>query len=306
MIAKLFPLCALIGLLFLAACGPKPDLTVNLSEDLEEDVVWPAVPKSAGWQIGFDPRLEPKEDVRQVASLAAWLQEQTGNAFEIYIPNAEERVLDALCAGNVDFAVVGMVSYLQAHEQCGAKILVRGLNEDGMDTYRAAIVVAINSDLQTINDLRGHSFSFGAVNSTQGHLIPRLMLQQAGLNLGDFKTYTYSDSHASTANAVTSHRVDAGALQDRLAMDLAQRGLVRVLAFSDPYPSSGIVAAPHVPEETAMLVQNTLLLLDPTRQDAPALYGWRRTEMPLGFVRATDAEYRELRQIAETIGLLTP
>lgn len=63
---------------------------------------------------------------------------QMGEAFGVYIPSPEESLVDSVCFGRADFAVVGTVSYLQAHQQCGAQILVRGLNADGKDTYRAA------------------------------------------------------------------------------------------------------------------------------------------------------------------------
>ncbi|MBI5934208.1 MAG: phosphate/phosphite/phosphonate ABC transporter substrate-binding protein [Chloroflexi bacterium] len=295
----------LTSLISLVSCAPQPDLVVDLSDNLSEESVWPgAAVQTADWLIGYDPRLEPKDDVRQVASLGKWLEKRTGASFGVFIPSAEENIVDGLCTGKVDFAVVGTVSYLQANDQCGASILVRGRNAEGQDTYRAAIIVAADSPLQTLDDLRGQTFAFGAINSTQGHLIPRLMLQQAGLDLEDFRTYIYSGSHTATANAVTSHRVDAGALQDTLALELAQRGLVRILALSEPYPSSGIVVAPDVPELMIESVLKSLLQLAPTGADAPDLYQWWRTEMPLGFVRASDDEYQELRQIAETIGLL--
>lgn len=307
MCVKTFWFLLLTSLIGLVSCAPQPDLVVDLSDNLAEESVWPgAAVQTADWLIGYDPRLEPKDDVRQVASLAKWLEKQTGASFGVFIPSAEENVVDGLCTGKVDFAVVGTVSYLQANDRCGASILVRGRNAEGQDTYRAAIIVAADSPLQTLADLKGQTFAFGAINSTQGHLIPRLMLQQAGLALEDFRTYTYSGSHAATANAVTSHRVDAGALQDTLALELAQRGLVRILALSEPYPSSGIVVAPDVPELMIEAVLKSHLQLDPTGADAPELYQWWRTEMPLGFVRASDNEYQELRQIAEAIGLLNP
>lgn len=294
-------------LVLLSACSPQADFQIRLNENLEQTPLWaPAATSSDGWSIAFDSRLEPKDDVRQVASLAEWLEGQMGEAFGVYIPSPEESLVDSVCSGRADFAVVGTVSYLQAHQQCGAQILARGLNADGKDTYRAAIIVAANNSLQTLADLKGHAFAFGAVNSTQGHLIPRLMLQQAGLGLEDFSTYTYTASHTATANAVTSGRVDAGALQDTLAAELARRGLVRILAFSEPYPSSGIIASPDVPSDVVESVRQALLRLDPLGADSSALYDWQRTEMPLGFVAANDDEYEALRQIAETVGLLRP
>lgn len=300
-------ICLLFLTLLLVACAPRPDLTLRLNENRRRESVWLPTPASlSGWRIGFDPRLEPKDDVRQAASLADWLSHKTGLSFTVHVTEQDGSVVDDLCAGKVDFAIIGTVSYLQANDQCGASILVRGRNAEGQDTYRAAIIVSPESPLQSMRDLRGASFAFGAINSTQGHLIPRLMLQQAGIRLEDFSAYTYTGSHAATANAVTSGRFQAGALQDTLALDLARRGLVRILVMSEPYPSSGIVAGPHVPLQTTEIVRQALLQLDPNGADADALYQWARTEMPLGFVAARDDEYNELRRIARLIGLLAP
>lgn len=294
-------------LLLLVACSREPVMSVRLTEDLlPADQVRPPGQADGVWAFGFDRRLEPKEDVRMNASLLSWLEAHTGLTYRLHVTPRDGNVVDDLCNGEVHFAIVGTVSYLQAHHRCGARILVRGLNAEGRDTYRAAMVVLPASKLRDVADLRGHSFAFGAPNSTQGHLIPRLMLQQAGLTLADLRTYTYTGSHAATANAVTSGRFDAGGLQDTLAQDLASRGLVRILALSAPYPSSGIVAGPDVPAKTVTIVQQALLALDPTGADAEVLYHWERSEMPRGFVLARDADYEDLRRIARDIGLLEP
>lgn len=294
-------------LLLLTACSREQSVSVSLSENLLIGEAEPPIPElTAAWRLGFDRRLEPKEDVRQIASLAIWLHEQTGLPWQVYVAPQGNSIADDLCAERVDFAAVGTVSYLQAHHLCGARILVRGLNANEEDSYRSAIITRPDSALQSLEDIRGQSFAFGASNSTQGHLIPRLMLQQTGLTLDDLQSYAWHDSHVAAANAVTSGRYDAGAVQDTLARDLAKRGLVRILAFSDPYPSSGIVAGPHVPAKTIEIVQEALLGLDPVGADAEALYHWERSEMPRGFVLAQDEEYEDLRRIAHEIGLLEP
>jgi phosphonate transport system substrate-binding protein len=291
----------------LAACSNEPIRTVSLTENLIGGEVPPPIPTgTSGWVFGFDRRLEPKDDVRQIASLISWLEAKTGLAFLIYATPPGKSVVDDICAERVDFAVVGTVSYLQASHQCGARILVRGLNLNNQDRYQAAIIVPVDSPIQEVADLRGHSFAFGAPNSTQGYLIPRLMLQQVGLTLDDLYIYAFHDSHAATANSVTSGRFDAGAVQDTLAFDLAERGLVRILALSDFYPSSGIVVGAHVPQKTVLMIRDALLELDPLGKDASSLYQWDRTEMPGGFAPATDEDYDELRQAAELIGLLDP
>ncbi len=304
-----FPLLSLVLVLFAGvACSDETPLrSVSLQQRLLAQEVYAPTPTSPTcWQLGFDRRLEPKEDVRQAASLARWLQRATGLAWCIWITSPGEALIEQLCNGEVDFAIMGTVSYLQAHHRCGAKIVVRGVNSTNEDVYRAAIVVPVHSSIATLSELRGRSFAFGAPNSTQGHLIPRLMLQDAGLTLNDLRIFTFNESHAATAKAVTSGRYDAGALQDTLALNLAERGLVRILALSDPYPSSGIVAAPDAPAQTIALTQNALVRLDPQGADAAALYHWERSEMPRGFVHAEDADYQTLRQLAAAVGLLEP
>lgn len=301
-------LLILFAFLLISACSPEQlALSVSLEDRLlVHEVYAPAPTPTACWRLGFDRRLEPKEDVRQVASLARWLQQTTGLPWCVQVTAPGEALLDQLCRGEVDFAVMGTVSYLKAHHRCGAQIVVRGLNSAGEDVYRAAIVVPVHSSITALADLRGRSFAFGAPTSTQGHLIPRLMLQEAGLTLKDFRIFTFNESHAATAKAVTSGRYDAGALQDTLAFSLAERGLVRILAVSEPYPSSGIVAAPDVPPQTVRLAQEALLRLNPQGADAHALYHWERSEMPRGFVRADDGDYQRLRELAAAIGLLEP
>lgn len=293
--------------LLLAACkGDERPFTIHLEQNLlAGESSAPTPTSSIAWSLSFDRRLEPKEDVRQMASLAGWLQQQTGLLFEVEAPRQGSTVVDELCAGVVDFAAVGTVSYLQAHHRCNAHILVRGLNARGEDTYRAAIVTPPGSTLENLAQLRGQSFAFGAANSTQGYLIPRLMLREAGISLDDLSAYAFHDSHVATANAIASGRYDAGGLQDTLAQDLADRGLLHILVLSNPYPASGIVAGPHVPAQTVALVRQALLDLDPT-SNAASLYHWERTEMPRGFVAAQDEDYDELRQVAADIGLLEP
>ncbi|QWK09294.1 MAG: PhnD/SsuA/transferrin family substrate-binding protein [Thermoflexus hugenholtzii] len=291
----------------LVACQREPAIPVRLSESLlPSTALRVSLEEDGPWIWGFDRRLEPKEDIRMNASLLRWLERQTGLRFRLRIAPRGQSVADEICAGRVHFGIVGTVTYLQAYHRCGARILVRGRNREGQDTYRAAIVVPPDSPVRDLADLRGRSFAFGSPNSTQGHLIPRLMLQRAGLTLRDLRAYAFHDSHAATANAVISGRYDAGGLQDTLALALAERGLVRILALSEPYPSSGIIAGPGVPEKTAQMVREALLTLDPGGRDRAFLYHWERSEMPMGFAPARDEEYADLYWIAREIGLLEP
>ena len=45
---------------------------------------------------------------------------------------------------------------------------------------------------EDIKELRGKCFAFGSEMSTQGHLIPRSMLEEAGITLNDLGKYIYT------------------------------------------------------------------------------------------------------------------
>lgn len=257
------------------------------------------------YTFGFDRRLEPKEDAQIYSGLLRYLERQTGYRFNLHVTPRTQTLVDEILAGQVDFAAAGTLTYLQVREVSDATMLVRGINHDGESSYQAIIVTRPDSSLQTLDDLVGQTFAFGARSSTQGYLIPRLMLSQAGIELTDLASYEFTQSHFETSNAVTSGRVEAGALQDTLAETLVDQGLLRIIARSDYYPSSGIVAGAHVPAAVVDAVRDALIAFDPEQPNGAALYHWERTEMPLGFSTTNDSDYDELHRWAEAYNLLS-
>jgi len=301
----LIGLVLLLLIASLSACATESSIRVDLARAATADDLARLLPEGNGTlSVGFDRRLEPKEDVKMYVPLLNYLERATGYRFKLRPTLKDGNVVDDLGRGTIQFAIVGTLSYLQAHNRYGAQSLVRGLNADGQGVYRAAIITRPTSPIKSLADLRGKTFAFGASNSTQGHLIPRILLEQAGIHLSDQATYEYTGSHAEVANAVISGRFDAGGMQDTLAQSLANRGLVRILALSADYPSSGIAVAPGVDPIIVDAVRRALLTFDPTGTDATQLYHWERTEMPRGFIGAQDSDYVGLQIWAERFGLL--
>lgn len=255
-------------------------------------------------RFSFDLRASPQEDARQYLPFLNYLEEATGYTFELRFATSGQQLVEELGTGQVQFAAIGGGSYIQARAQYGIIPLARGLNTENRAEYQSVIIVRPDSPIQTIDDLRGQRFAFGSVTSTQGHLIPRIILNQSGLTLGDLAAYQYTGSHQNCANAVTSGQSDACGMQDTMGEELATAGLVRIIHTSRYYPSSGIAANQDVPSQVLDSVQQALLDFDPQGRNAPRLYNWGRTEMPNGFVAATEADYEDLVAWAEKLGFL--
>lgn len=255
--------------------------------------------------FGFDLRSSPQEDAAQYKPFLEYLEATTGYQFKLHFTPKNSTTSDELGQNKTQFAAMGATSFLKAQHQYGAISLVRGLNHQNRAEYRSAFVVRPNSSIRNIGDIKGRTLAFGSYDSTQGHIIPRIMLEQNGIMLDNLLTYHYTGSHQNCAEAVISGKFDVCGMQHQLADSLASQGLVRIIHTSGYYPSSGIVANKSVPPDVIARVKQALLDFDPLGKHSQGLYHWDRTEMPKGFITASESDYVDLRQWTLHFGVLT-
>jgi len=255
-------------------------------------------------RFGFDLRASPQEDARQYLPFLDYLQRETGYPFELRFTPADRDIIDLLGKGEIHLAAVGATSYLKAREKYGVKILARGLNKEGRAEYRSMIVVRPNAKIKRIEELRGKRMAFGDINSTQGHLIPRIIFAEKGIALEKFASYQYTGSHRNCAKAVVTDQADACGMQDTMARDLETNGDIRILHVSSYFPSSGVAINKGVDDKVLDKIRRALLEFDPVGHDSNGLYNWHKTEMPLGFVAAEDADYERLNNWLLRLGLI--
>ena len=293
-------------LLIIAGCAPfGREQTVHLdTEDSQVAVVAKMDQTASVYTFSFDSRMDPADDVKMYAPFLRYLEQTTGYRFKMLPMTPSDNIVEALGQARVDVAAIGTLSYLQAHQKYGIRVIAAGLTEQRNAEYRALIITAENSNLHSLQDLKGKTFAFGAETSTQGHLIPLIMLDNAGIKLADLAGYTFTGSHFNTANAVLSGRYAAGGIQDKLGRELAAKGLIRILAESENFPSSTISVSPALPEDVVEKIQAALLAFQPEGKDKASLYNWDQSEMPLGFVTTNDQAFEKVRTWAVRLGLL--
>jgi len=259
----------------LVACDSMENLpNVDLSDRLSDDEVRQLTPKQHQlntYTFAFELRNNPLEDIRQYLPLLRYLHNKTGYNFDIQIAADINTLNQSLQNNNIDFLATGGMNFLNLTSQYQIIPLVRGVNIKGQSRYRSVIVVPFNSPIHSIKQLKDKRFAFGHMYSTQGHLIPRMMLLKHGISLEQLGFYKYTESHRNCAEAVISQRFDACGMQDTLAQSLAEQGLLRILATSKNYPSSGIFATPNAPVNVRKKVRQALLDFDPQGKDKTSL-----------------------------------
>lgn len=254
--------------------------------------------------FGFDVRNNQLEDSKQYLPFLEYLSKATGYKFELKFGEKNEQVVDLLGTGKVQFAFVGADTYIQAHEKFGVVTVARGLNPQGKSEYQSVIVVHPASSISTVKELRGKQFAFGSKTSTQGRLIPLIILEKEGIHITDLAGHSFTGSHRNCAQAVARGESDACGMQDTLGQELAKAGLVKIIFTSDFFPSSGVAANQDVPAEVINRVKKALLDFKPNGAHKEGLYHWDKTEMPNGFGVSTNSDYDELLYWSRKLGLL--
>jgi phosphonate transport system substrate-binding protein len=255
--------------------------------------------------FGFDLRLGAREKEMIYMPFLKYLEDATGRRFRIKFAEQDEDTVNNLGKGITQFAALDTLNYVIGQNKYGITYLVSGVNRDGDPKYQSAIFTRPESGIQDIHDLKGKCFAFGSHMSTQGHLIPRNMLEDAGVRLEDLGNYIYTGSHMNAVRSVLNGDCDAGGIQDSLARRLAGEGKIRILKMSGPFPGIVIAYNNRLDRATVEAVRSALLAFEPAGKHKDVLVGWDKTEMPLGFTKINEPALNRVTGYAREYGLLT-
>lgn len=254
-------------------------------------------------KFGVDPRYSPRELFERYQPLLDFLQQSTGYRFELHLTKTYEEGIRDLGNGVVQLGSYGAVSYIVAQARYGGlRPILRGLGREANGLYRAAIVAREDRGIRDLRDLRGRSVAFGSSFSTQGYLLPRAMLEQAGIGLAELRESVHLGSHTSVAREVLLGKYDAGAVSDIKAREYEELGL-RVIATSDPVPSSPIVAGRGADAKMVEAVRRALMGVEPHGKHRVLVKPWDQ-ELAYGLMETKDADYEGLRELVRRYGLV--
>jgi phosphonate transport system substrate-binding protein len=278
---------------------------VSLFKRADTEFVQEKHPQPNTLWFGFDLRLGPKEEVQIYTPFLRYLEKTTGKRFRIRFTENYEDTIENLGKGITHFAAIGTLSYAIGSDKYGTKYLVSGVNKDGDPRYHSIIFTRPDSSIEEMSDLRNRCFAFGSKMSTQGHLIPRKMLDDAGIKLEDLGRYIYTGSHINAVKSVLNGECDAGGTQDVLANRLAFERKIKVINISFPYPSSLIAYNNRLDPATVEAVKSALLTFEPAGKHKHLLFDWDKTEMPLGFTVLNEFEINKVKMLAQKYDLIT-
>jgi phosphonate transport system substrate-binding protein len=239
--------------------------------------------------------------IEEKAPLRDYFAKVIGTKVDLIIPTNYNATVEALGNGSLDFAYLGALTYVKAHDRYKVIPLVQ---RSADKNFHSLFITQTGSAIQKLTDCKGKRFAFGDINSTSGHLIPFDELKKAGLNADEDMQVRYTGSHAATVKAVEGGAADAGALDETVYRSMISEGKVdgskvRIFLTSPPFVDYVWVARADVGAAPREAFAKAFLSLKEGKDDAilDILRG-------KDFVRAADAEYANIRKIALALKML--
>ena len=266
------------------------------------------------------PAAKPPEDSRPVLRLGAipsessdkvqdqykdfliYLEKQTGYRVELVVSQNYNGIIEKMRNKELDFAFLGPFSYITAHETAGARAFAGPEYKLTGSSYSSVIITHSASGINSVDQLKGHSFAFIDPDSTSGFLVPKAALMKQGIDPDrDFSKILFLGQHDAAIIAVYKRTVDAAAVSSNILKSLLEKGIVdeneiRVIFSSPPIPQSLWTYREGISPEIVDSVKQAFL----NAHLEPGALGVYAKDVKR-FIPREDSEYDIIRETAKTL-----
>ena len=251
------------------------------------------------------PDESPTELARKAAPLVKYLESKLGIKVEFTPVTDYAAAVETLVNKKIDLAWFGGFTFVQANVRSGGKMIPLVQREED-EKFRSVFITG-DPAIQTLADLKGKDVSFGSQSSTSGHLMPRSVLLQAGIDPDkDFRRVAYSGAHDATIAAVASGKVQAGALNisvwDKFVVDKkVDPTKVRAFFTTPPYYDYNWTVHADMPVALREKLTQALLSLSRDTAEGKEILELQRATR---FVPTKSDNYKGIEAAARSAGLL--
>lgn len=281
--------------------------------------------------IGIVPEQNIMIQSQRYEPLVDYLSHRLGEKFSVKLklfPTYIE-VCRSLARGDINAAFLGSLAYATVREH--VDVIARP-DYNGVSTYRGILFVRADSDINSLEQMRGRRLVLGGKTTTAGYVFPLYYFRKHGID--DYRNYfskaIFVGTHEDAILAVLHNKADVGAAKDLIFRMIAKENPllesgVKILASSAPVPSNAFVlrknvslpcfdchqklaASRHggggkdIPSEVNMgaTIKQYLLEMpdDPKGREALEALGNAN-----GFLETTDKDYAELYKMLREIHL---
>jgi phosphonate ABC transporter permease subunit PhnE len=256
--------------------------------------------------LGFHPAENAQALQQSADALAHALSTRLQLPVRAFVTLDYTALVEAMRSGQVHFAWLTPAPLILAENLFGAQVILTQVRR-GNPSYYSAIVVRDDSNIRTVDDLRGKTIAWVDPQSTSGFVIPRFLLIERGLDPNKtFRQQVFAGGHDAAVLAVYHGQVDAAAVWAeppnegggawvRFLRDKPPPRL-RPILYSPPVPSDAVGVHPTFMREHPMLVRSVRAALIAMGQSEEGRAILRRLNNTDGFVEANSSQYALVRR----------
>lgn len=172
--------------------------------------------------VGFIPTEKAEELTPKAQQLEKYLESRLRNVdIEVVVPTSYEPLIEGMRFGHVQAAFMDTGAAWIAHEKAGAEIMLAEVVK-GRVYYQATAFVRADSDIQTMEDIKGKRVAFTSWTGSSGFIRPVAMMQERGImtingndlvaveqGLRDtFSQYTFAGGYKAALKLLVEGKVD--------------------------------------------------------------------------------------------------
>lgn len=256
-------------------------------------------------RVSAIPDENPTELQRKFKPLGDYLAKATGLKVEFTPVTDYAASVEGLVNNKLDMVWFGGFTFVQAKVRSNGKVvpLVQRLE----DASFRSVFVSTDKSINTLEDLKGKTLSFGSESSTSGHLMPRAFLLAAKVNPDtDLKRIAFSGAHDATVAAVAGGKVDAGALnisvwEKLVAARKVDSTVVRVFYTTPPYYDYNWTVRSDMNPKLKKKITDAFLALDKNTPEGKEILDLQKATR---FIPTSPDNYVKLEGVARASGLL--
>jgi phosphonate transport system substrate-binding protein len=260
--------------------------------------------------IGITSGENEADAIARTQPYADYLSRTLGVPVNIVRGTDYAAVIEAMRAGQIQFATIGPANYALAHKVMGDLVAPVAVSRDkeGALGYYSVIAVRADSPHQTLEDIKGKDFAFADPNSTSGYAVPSYYLSTELNTTADdyFGEVAFSGGHEQSVIALTNGTFEAvatnqtneksGTIPRMVSKGMIPEGSTRIIWQSPLIPNSPVVMRTDLPEELKKAFTDAIFAFPEADPDA---FNELHSNNSKGYAPATHEDYLDVIAITE-------
>lgn len=260
---------------------------------------------------------EPKGEAFEWQSFIDYVVSQLKKAGIIQgnfvVATSMEEMVNRIKKGEVDIYIDSPFPTIHVCELSGAKPFLRRWKK-GVKDYHSIIFVHKDSNINTMEDLKGKIVAFEEPFSTSSYFLPKATLMKEGLALTEKKDflssvssnevgYVFSNDDENTMVWVLRKKVSAGALNNLKFEQMAKDGIskLKVLTNSINVPRHVVSHRADLNPELVAAIEKVLLNMDKDEEGKKVLKDFEKTAKFDRFDKGTEEFFEPIENLVNFI-----